>query len=196
MSTNSTSSTNKTRAVFLDRDGTINEEVGYLNDLSRLKLLPRVWEGLKLLKQKGFKLIVITNQSGVARGYFPKELVYQTNKLIQKRLSKKGVILDDFFICFHLPDEGCDCRKPKPGMIFEAARKHNVDLRSSYMVGDKLIDIETGKNAGLKTVLVLTGYGKGELKYMIPKKKIYPDFIAENLIEAAKIIIKDSGLET
>ncbi|NPA39376.1 MAG: HAD family hydrolase [Thermodesulfobacteria bacterium] len=194
MSTSSTSSTN--RAVFLDRDGTINEEVGYLNDLSRLRLLPKVWEALKLLKDKGFKLIVITNQSGVARGYFPKELVYKANELIQKRLARKGVRLDDFFVCFHLPDEGCNCRKPKPGMIFEAAKKYNIDLSSSYMVGDKLIDIETGKNAGLKTILVLTGYGRGELKYVIPKKKIYPDFVAEDLREAAKIIIKDSGLDT
>lgn len=183
-------------AVFLDRDGTINEEVGYLNDLSRLKLLPKVWEGLKVLKDRGFKLIVVTNQSGVARGYFPKELVHQANELIQKRLSKKGVILDDFFVCFHLPDSGCSCRKPKPGLIFDAAKKHDIDLSRSYMVGDKLIDIETGKNAGLKTILVLTGYGRGELKYVAPKKGVYPDFVAEDLREAAKIIIKDSGLET
>ncbi|WP_038056157.1 D-glycero-alpha-D-manno-heptose-1,7-bisphosphate 7-phosphatase [Thermodesulfobacterium hydrogeniphilum] len=178
-------------AVFLDRDGTINEEVGYLNDPSRLKLLPGVAEALKILKNAGFKLIVITNQSGPARGYFPKELVFEINELIQKRLSKKGVILDDFFICFHHPDERCNCRKPKPGLILQALEKYPIDLKKSYLIGDKIIDIETAKSLGIKNILVLTGYGKGELKYIAPKKKIYPDFIAKNLKEAAEIILKD-----
>ncbi len=178
-------------AVFLDRDGTINEEVGYLNDPSRLKLLPKVAEALKILKNAGFKLIVITNQSGPARGYFPKELVFEINELIQKRLSKKGVTLDDFFICFHHPDEKCNCRKPKPGLILQALEKYPIDLTKSYLIGDKIIDIETAKSLGIKNILVLTGYGKGELKYIAPKKKIYPDFIAKNLKEAAEIILKD-----
>ena len=178
-------------AVFLDRDGTINEEVGYLNDPSRLKLLPGVAEALKILKNAGFKLIVITNQSGPARGYFPKELVFEINELIQKRLSKKGVILDDFFICFHHPDEKCNCRKPKPGLILQALEKYPIDLKKSYLIGDKIIDIETAKSLGIKSILVLTGYGKGELKYIAPKKEIYPDFIAKNLKEAAEIILKD-----
>ncbi len=178
-------------AVFLDRDGTINEEVGYLNDPSRLKLLPGVAEALKILKNAGFKLIVITNQSGPARGYFPKELVFEINELIQKKLSKKGVILDDFFICFHHPDEKCNCRKPKPGLILQALEKYPIDLKKSYLIGDKIIDIETAKSLGIKNILVLTGYGKGELKYIAPKKKIYPDFIAKNLKEAAEIILKD-----
>jgi len=152
-------------AVFLDRDGTINEEVGYLNDLSRLKLLPGVGEALKLLKDNGFKLIVITNQSGPARGYFPEALVHEANELIQKRLRKKGVQIDDFFICFHHPDEKCNCRKPKTGLILQALEKYPIDLKKSYMVGDKIVDIETAYNAGIKGILVLTGYGKGELKY-------------------------------
>jgi len=178
-------------AVFLDRDGTINEEVGYLNDLSRLRLIPKVAEGLKLLKSAGFKLIVITNQSGPARGYFPKELVFKTHEILQKRLKKRGVEIDDFFVCFHHPEEGCSCRKPKPGLILEAVKKHSIDLSSSYFVGDKVIDIETGKNLGIKTILVLTGYGKGELKYVAPKKGITPDFVAKDLREAAEIIVND-----
>ncbi len=180
-------------AVFLDRDGTINEEVGYLNDLSRLRLLPGVADALKMLKNAGFKLIVITNQSGVARGYFSKEFVFKTHELIQKRLFKKRVLLDDFFICFHHPDENCNCRKPKPGLILEAVRKHSIDLKRSYIIGDKITDIETGKNLGIKTILVLTGYGKKELRYITQKKDIYPDFIAKNLKEAAEIVLRDSG---
>lgn len=178
-------------AVFLDRDGTLNEEMGYINDLSRLKILPGVAGALKLLKEYGFKLIVISNQSGPARGYFPKELVFEANELLQKRLKKKGVFIDDFFICFHHPDENCTCRKPKPGLILEALKKHSIDLKRSYLIGDKIIDIETAQNIGIKGILVLTGYGKGELKYVAPKKGIFPYFVAKDLKEAAEFIIKD-----
>ena len=178
-------------AVFLDRDGTINEEVGYLNHISRLKLIPRCAEGLKLLKENGFKLIVVTNQTGPARGYFPKELVFEVNKLLQKRLKKRGVEIDDFFICFHLPEENCNCRIPKPGLVYQALKKHPIILEKSYVVGDKLVDIELAKNLGIKSVLVLTGYGKGELEYVAPKKGVYPDFIAKDLKEAAQIILED-----
>jgi D-glycero-D-manno-heptose 1,7-bisphosphate phosphatase len=178
-------------AVFLDRDGTINEEMGYINDLSRLRLLPGVAEALKLLKNYGFKLIVVTNQSGPARGYFPEELVFKANELLQKRLKKRGVSIDDFFVCLHHPEENCSCRKPKPGLIMQALEKYPIDLRSSYLIGDKIVDIETAKNLGIKSILVLTGYGKGELKYVAPQKKIYPDFVAKNLKEASELIIKD-----
>lgn len=181
----------KTPAIFLDRDGTLNEEKGYINDLSRLRLLPKVAEALKILKDHGFKLIVITNQSGPARGYFPKELVFQTNELLQKKLKKKGVSLDDFFICFHHPDENCPCRKPKIGLIEQALKKYSIDLEKSYLIGDRIIDIETAQNAGIKGILVLTGYGKGELKYVAPKKGITPYFVAKNLKEAAEFILKE-----
>ncbi len=185
----------KTPAVFLDRDGTINEEMGYINDLSRLKILPGVASALKLLKSYGFKLIVISNQSGPARGYFPKELVFETNELLQKRLKKKGASIDDFFICFHHPEENCPCRKPKPGLILQAIEKYSIDLEKSYLIGDKIIDIETAKNAGIKGILVLTGYGKGEFKYVAPQKGIVPYFVAKDLKSAAEFIIKDSSKE-
>jgi D-glycero-D-manno-heptose 1,7-bisphosphate phosphatase len=181
----------KDPAVFLDRDGTINEEMGYINDLSRLRILPGVATALKFLKSYGFKLIVISNQSGPARGYFPKELVFETNELLQKRLMKKGVSIDDFFICFHHPEENCSCRKPKPGLILQALKKYSIDLERSYLIGDKIIDIETARNAGIKGILVLTGYGKGELKYVAPQKGIFPYFVAKDLESAAEFIIKD-----
>lgn len=178
-------------AVFLDRDGTINEEMGYINDLSRVKILPKVAEALKILKKHGFKLIVITNQSGPARGYFPEELVFKTNEYIREKLRKKGAVLDDFFVCLHSPEDGCECRKPKPGLILQAVKTHHIDLKRSYFVGDRILDIETAYNAGIKGILVLTGYGKGELKYVAPKKNIYPHFVAKNLKEAAEYIIAD-----
>ncbi|WP_022855979.1 D-glycero-alpha-D-manno-heptose-1,7-bisphosphate 7-phosphatase [Thermodesulfobacterium thermophilum] len=181
----------KKPAVFLDRDGTINEEMGYINDLSRVRFLPGVAEGLKLLQDRGFKLIVITNQSGPARGYFPEYLVFEVNQLIARRLAKKGVKLDDFFVCLHGPNEGCNCRKPNPGLVLQALEKYPIDLEKSYFVGDKIVDVETGKRLGIKTILVLTGYGKGELKYVAPKKGIYPDWVAKDLKEAAEIIIKN-----
>lgn len=180
------------KVIFLDRDGTINEERGYINDLSRLKLLPKVAEALKILKDKGFKLIVITNQSGPARGYFPEELVFKANELLQKRLIKKGVSIDDFFVCLHHPNDNCPCRKPKPGLILKALEKYPIDLSKSYLIGDKIIDIETAQNMGIKGILVLTGYGKGELKYVAPKKNITPYFVAKDLKEAAEFILKDS----
>lgn len=182
---------NKKPAVFLDRDGTINEEMGYINDLSRVRLLPGVAEGLKLLQDRGFKLIVITNQSGPARGYFPESLVFEVNQLITRRLAKKGVKLDDFFVCLHGPNEGCNCRKPNPGLVLQALEKYPIELEKSYFIGDKIVDVETGKRLGIKTILVLTGYGKGELKYVAPKKGIYPDWVAKNLKEAAEIIIRN-----
>lgn len=179
-------------AVFLDRDGTINEEMGYINDLSRVRILPKVAEALKILKEHGFKLIVITNQSGPARGYFPEELVFKTNEYIKEKLKKRGAVLDDFFVCLHSPEENCECRKPKPGLIFQAVKVHNIDLGRSYFIGDRILDIETAHNVGIKGILVLTGYGKGELKYVAPKKNVYPHFIARNLREAAQYILSDS----
>ena len=182
---------NKYPAVFLDRDGVINEEVGYLNHISRLKLIRRVGYALKKLKDAGFKLIVITNQSGVAKGYFPLVLIDEIHKRIQRRLKKYKVQIDDFFVCTHSPEENCSCRKPKPGLVLSAVEKHNIDLERSYLIGDKAIDIELTFNLGIKGILVLTGYGKGELEYVIPKKKITPSFIAKDLNTAADFIIKD-----
>ena len=181
-------------AVFLDRDGVINEEVGYLNHISRLRLISGVAEALKMLKQAGFKLIVITNQSGVARGYFPFSLVEEVHKEIQRRLRRKGVQLDDFFVCLHGPDDGCNCRKPKPGLVLEAVEKHGISLEKSYVIGDKAVDIELAQNLGIKGILVLTGYGRGELEYVIPRKGIKPYFVAKDLKEAARFILEDSKL--
>lgn len=176
---------NKNQAIFLDRDGVINEEVNYLSNPDDFKIIPGSLEALKILKQKGFLLIVITNQAGIARGYFTKESLNQIHDRMRDVLNKSNLTLDDIFVCPHHPDftGSCDCRKPKPGMILAAQKKYNIDLDNSYMVGDTLKDIETGLAANCKTVLVLTGYGLEECKKIAGIK---PDFICENLLEFAK----------
>ncbi len=176
-------------AVFLDRDGTINEEVGYLNHPSRLKILPGVAPALKRLTDQGFLLFVVTNQSGPARGYFPKELVFEINAMIDRRLRRKGVKIQEFLVCLHHPDENCACRKPKTGLLELAFQKYQIDKERSFVVGDRVIDVELAKNAGLKSILVLTGYGRGELEYVLPQKQIKPDFIAKDLSEAVNYIL-------
>lgn len=186
------------RAVFLDRDGTINEECGYLNHPDRLKLIEGAAEAVALLKRHGFRTIVVSNQSGVARGYFPEELLVAVHEKIQALLKEHGTALDAIYYCPHHPAVGeppyrqdCECRKPKLGMIHKAEREFAVDARRSYMVGDKLSDVEFGKNAGCTTVLVLTGYGKGEWKYNRGKCPVEPDRVAADVLGAAKWIIDD-----
>ncbi len=177
----------KRKAIFLDRDGVINVEVGYLSDPDDFELLKGTSEALKLLNQKNYLLIIITNQAGIARGYFTEEILQNIHKKMITLLKKQDIILDDIFFCPHHPvfTGHCNCRKPNPGMILKASEKFNIDLNKSYMVGDTLNDIETGKNVKCKTVLVLTGYGSKELKKI---NSIKPDFIFKNLLEFAKNI--------
>ncbi len=179
------SMTNRKRAIFLDRDGVINKEVNHLSNPAQFEFIPGSIEALKILKQKGFLLIVITNQAGIARGLFSEEILGQIHNKMKGILNQNGIILDDIFYCPHHPDftGACDCRKPKPGLILKAQRQYNIDLQTSYMVGDTLSDIETGHAANCKTVLVLTGYGLEERNKMFSTK---PDYVFENLLEFAK----------
>ena len=178
----------KQRAIFLDRDGVINKEVNYLSDPEDFILIEGTIEALKLLKQKGFLLIVITNQAGIARGFFDEKTLGSIHKKMEDLLNQENIFLDKIYYCPHHPDftGECNCRKPKPGMIFNAKDKFNIDLSESYLVGDTLNDIETGHNANCKTVLVLTGYGREERKKI---NNIKPDFIFNNLYDFAKKII-------
>ncbi len=154
------------RAVFLDRDGTINVEKDYLHRIEDFEFIPGAPEAIKRLKDAGFLVIVVTNQSGVARGYFGIAEVELLHRHMQGELAKHGTSVDGFYICPHHPTQGtgeylrdCDCRKGKPGMLLEAAAEHEIDLTSSFMVGDKVADIEAGEAAGCSSLLVLTGYG-------------------------------------
>jgi D-glycero-D-manno-heptose 1,7-bisphosphate phosphatase len=184
------------RAVFLDRDGTMNEEVGYVNHVERFHLLPRAGEAVRLLNQHEWKAVVITNQSGVARGYFPESLIHQVHKKMKDLLREEGAHLDGIYYCPHHPDIGvppyrqkCKCRKPATGLVEEAVRNLDLDCSLSYLVGDRGMDIEFGHQIGAKAILVLTGYGKGEWKYYRKKWKIKPDYVAEDLFEAVQWIL-------
>lgn len=182
-------------AVFLDRDGTINEDPGYLGDPSQVKLFPGVAKALAELKSKlNFKLIVISNQSGIARGLITEQMVTAVNEKINQVLEHDKTSIDAFYYCPFHPDynspEECECRKPSPKFVFDAAKDFQIDLSKSYFVGDSSSDIECGMNAGLKTVLVKTGYGE-ESFFILQKQNKIPTFVAENLAQACKFIIKD-----
>ncbi len=180
------------KAVFLDRDGTINEEVSYLSKIEQLKIIPRAAAAIKLLNDNGFRVIIITNQSGVARNYFSEDALKQINEYLMAELTKEGATIHAAYYCPHHPDFGCGCRKPNTGNIEKAAEEHDLDLTRSYMVGDTMRDMETGFNANLRTVLVLTGYGAEERdKYRDNPRQ--PDFVAQDLYEASDWIIRDKA---
>ncbi|MGV8058434.1 MAG: D-glycero-alpha-D-manno-heptose-1,7-bisphosphate 7-phosphatase [Smithellaceae bacterium] len=184
----------KNVAVFLDRDGTINEEVGYLDSPDKLKMIPAAYQAIKLINLNGLKAVVISNQAGVARGFFTEEFVHKINNIIAADLQNHGAFIDKFYYCPHHPEHGngkylqdCNCRKPAPGMLLQAAQELNIDLASSYFVGDRFIDMETAKKVGAKGVLVKTGYGEDLLQEEGPDKATpenTPDFIAADILEA------------
>ncbi len=178
-------------AVFLDRDGTINEEMGYINHISRFVLLPGVAAAIRRLNQAGLKVVVITNQSGAARGYFPPALVDEVHHRLKKMLAREGAQVDGIYTCLHGPGEGCSCRKPQPTLILQAADDLHLDLERSYLVGDRYNDIETAANAGVKGILVLTGYGRGEFEHVGAGAEVRPVYVAPDLLEAADWILAD-----
>jgi len=184
------------KAVFLDKDGTINEDIGYINHPDQIKLLPRSADAIKLFNEAGYKVIIISNQSGIARGMLSEDMLQSIDKKLQKEVLKGGGYIDGIYYCPHHPEHGvypyklqCECRKPHNGLIKKASKKHDIDLNDSVMIGDKLSDIEAGKKSGTKTVLVLTGSGKkaNESKEL---EKMKPDYIAENLYNAAKWVLE------
>jgi len=148
------------KAVFLDRDGTLNEDPGYINDPDKMKLLPGVGPALRSLKDAGFLLVVVSNQSGVGRGIISPEVLPRIHARMDELLAASGVRIDHYSLCTHRPEEGCPCRKPSPKLILDAAQAYGIDPGRSYMVGDKIVDLEAGKNAGVRAVaLVRTGHG-------------------------------------
>jgi D-glycero-D-manno-heptose 1,7-bisphosphate phosphatase len=185
-------------AVFLDRDGTLIEEVGYVNHLDRVRLYSWTAGAVRKLNEARVPAIAVTNQSGVARGYFSEELVRKVHEKIARELAAQSAWLDAFYYCPHHPNASlaayrkeCRCRKPAAGMLEEAAACFHLDLESSYVVGDTYRDMQMGFNAGARTVFVLTGYGRGELEYLSSTWPKRPDWIAENLLEAVDNILQD-----
>ena len=188
------------RAVFLDRDGTINEEVGYLKSLDMLKVIPGAGAAIRRLNAAGFKVVIITNQSGVARGYFPESLVHEAHALLTATLRKDGATIDGIYYCPHHPTAGnskhtiqCDCRKPATGLMDRAARDLDIDLKQSFMVGDKWSDIELGHRAGARSILVRSGFAPDDAGNKRPPHVEDPDFTAHDLAEASDWIIEQKG---
>ena len=190
----------KRRAIFMDRDGTICEEVGYVNHLSRSRLLPHSAEAIRLVNGAGFLAIVATNQSGVARGLFDEDLVNAVHRQLAERVESSGGRLDAIYYCPHHPREGsppyrqdCDCRKPKPGMLLRAAQEHGIDLARSYMIGDSLVDLAAGGAAGSGVVHVLTGDGRGLFDHQRDRFTVPPLHTAEDLLAGVRWILEHDG---
>lgn len=191
----------KNTAIFLDRDGTINDEVGYLDHENKLQIIPTAFEAIRLINESGMKAVVITNQAGVARGFFTEEFVRKINGQIQSALLEQGALIDRFYFCPHHPIEGndpyrriCDCRKPEPGMLQQAAVDLDIDLARSYLIGDRFQDIETAHRVGARGILVMTGYGQDLMQEVGPdraNKLNQPDYVARDILEAVHWILKD-----
>jgi D-glycero-D-manno-heptose 1,7-bisphosphate phosphatase len=177
-------------AVFLDRDGTIAEEVGYLNHAERFRMFPFAGAAIRRLNEAGFAVIVVTNQSGVARGYFPESLVGEVHERMRRELEVQGARLDGVYYCPHGAKEECDCRKPGTGMIERAAREHALDVSGSFVVGDRLSDLEMAARAGCKSVFVRTGYGMGEEHWHAKQWSHQPDVIVDTLEHAVEWILR------
>lgn len=168
-------------AVFLDRDGTICKDVHYMRSPEQFELLPSAVEGIKLLNKLGMKVVIVTNQSGVARGYFTEETLKKIHERMIDELLKKGARIDAIYYCPHHPDDNCSCRKPKIGMLKKAEADFGLDLSECFVVGDKKLDVETGKNAGCASVLITGPETEPNIK---------ADLSVSNLYEAAKVISK------
>jgi D-glycero-D-manno-heptose 1,7-bisphosphate phosphatase len=180
-------------AVFIDRDGTLTEEVGYVNHPSRLKLLPRSAEAIRRLNAAGVAAVVVTNQAGIARGYFSESVLHAVDEALRAQLALVGARLDGLYACLHHPSEGeapyraqCECRKPKPGLLLRAAGELGLDLARSTMVGDKASDLVPARTVGASAVLVLTGYGRGEWEYQRERFEVQPDHVAADLLDAVE----------
>lgn len=188
------------RAVIMDRDGTICEEVGYVNHVDRLRLLDRSAEAIRRAADAGFATVVVTNQAGVARGYFSERMVHDAHEKLTRLLAERGASLDAIYYCPHHPEVGdppyrknCDCRKPRPGLLLRARDELGVDLERSFVVGDSSRDLEAGSRVGARTVLVLTGYGRGEWEHRSDRWTVRPDHVAADLLDAVTWILEQDA---
>ena len=186
----------RNRAVFLDRDGTINKEVHHLSHVDQVHLLPNAAEAIKWLNEAGFKVVVITNQSVIARGIISEETLAEIHEVMIEKLAAQGARVDAVYYCPHHPTAGdgplsisCDCRKPQPGMLLQAAAELNIALEHSFMVGDALSDLASGHAAGCRTALVRTGHG-AKAEKQLNTHSIQPDYVAPDLLDAVRWILR------
>lgn len=185
------------KAVFLDKDGTLIPDIPFNVNIDLISLSPHTVEGLRLLQKSGYLIIVVTNQPGIAKGLYSDAEILAVEVELQQQLAKSGITLSGFYYCPHSPTiirslfrANCSCRKPKPGMLFRAAREHNIDLRSSWMIGDILNDIEAGNMAGCKTILIHNG---NETEWEMTAERT-PDYMAKNINEAVYYVLEINRL--
>ena len=190
------------RAIFIDRDGTLNEDIGYVSSPDQLMLYPWAAEAVRLINNSEHKAIVITNQSGIARGMYTEDTLARIHSRMAKELARQGARIDAVYYCPHHPAVGeppyraaCECRKPRTGMLDAASREHGIDLAHSFVIGDKASDIELAENAGARGALVMTGYGTETLAHP-DRWPCRPAVIAENLLEAVKRILHSEVMQT
>jgi D-glycero-D-manno-heptose 1,7-bisphosphate phosphatase len=175
---------NKRRYVILDRDGTVIVEKDYLADPDGVQIIHGAAQGIRRMLEVGLGVIIVTNQSGVGRGYFDENTVDEIHQRMQKLLLIEDIKIDGIFYCPHTPEDNCSCRKPKTGLIKQAAKELNFKPSECFVIGDKACDVSLGKNIGAVSFLVRTGYGAEEAQ----RKDIAPDYIVNDLLEAAVII--------
>lgn len=180
--------------LFLDRDGTINEELEFISSPDDVKLIPHSADAIREANEMGLKVFVITNQSGVARGFIKEEELVKVHDKLVELLKEKGAHIDAIYFCPHHPEYGeppyrieCECRKPNSGMLRQAEKEFNIDLKKSFVVGDRLIDVQTAHAVGATGILVLTGYGKNQIDEVL-KNNMVIDYIAEDLYAAMQFI--------
>jgi len=190
----------KRPAVFIDRDGTVNEQMGYINHISRFVMLPGAAEAIRLLNMHQYLAIIVSNQSGVARGYYPIGLVDEVHAHMRALMEKEGAFVDGIFFCPHyekgsVPEYSieCDCRKPRTGLIEKAGKAFEIDMDNSYVIGDRYSDIELALRSDMKGILVTTGYGQGDIDYVFPRLSFKPAHIARDLLHAVRWIIEEQG---
>jgi D-glycero-D-manno-heptose 1,7-bisphosphate phosphatase len=188
-------------AIFLDRDGTISHEVGYVNHASRFRLYPFAVDAVRMINRCGYLAVVVTNQAGVARGYFPESVLNQVHDRLRAVMEKGGARLDGLYACLHHPLAGappyrlvCDCRKPKPGLLRRAEVDLGIDLARSWVIGDRHGDLLMAWRAGARGALVKTGYGLGELAHLAPAWPRQPDLVADHLLDAVSRILFPSTI--
>lgn len=181
------------RAVFLDRDGTLNVEVNYLHRVADLALIPGAAQAIQLLNEAAYLAIVVTNQAGIARGYFDEQAVRVLHEHLTSELASAGARVDGLYLCPHHPDftGPCACRKPQPGMLRQAAVEHSIDLNQSWLIGDTLSDIAAGHAVGCRTVLVRTGYG-AQAEGQLGMNAVQPEVVVDDVLNAVRYILAES----
>jgi D-glycero-D-manno-heptose 1,7-bisphosphate phosphatase len=184
----------------MDRDGTLSHEVGYINHVSRFRLYPWAIDAVRLVNRAGWLAVVVTNQAGVARGYFPETVVHEVHARLRQAMEEGGARLDGVYACLHHPSVGeppyrldCDCRKPRPGLLRRAEAELGADLARSWVVGDRKGDLELAWHVAARGALVKSGYGLGELVHHAPRWRRPPDLVAEHLLEAVERILSEGA---